>query len=92
MSNKHAIMEPHTAAFESLHIPLPQWEGDFGIDLRKYRSLYYSRSILVLLSYHWWYVEVPRKDTPVGVLISTRYIFKANLTFVPGYALEENTA
>ena len=50
MSNKHAIMEPHTATFESLHIPLPQWEGDFGINLRKYRSLYYSWSILVEVS------------------------------------------
>ena len=40
-------------------------------------------------SYHWWYVEVPGKDAPVGVVIPTRYTLKTNLTFIPGYALEK---
>ena len=43
------------------------------------------------ITYHWRYVEVPGKDTPVGVVLSTRYILKTNLTFVPGYALKEYT-
>ena len=94
-------MKPHTATFESLNIFLPQREGDVGTDLSRYihvqfkvghygKLLHYCCST-ILLTYHRWYVEVPRKDTSVGVLISTRYTFKANLTFIPGYALKEYT-
>ena len=52
-------------------------------------SIEYSLCMDIKDSYHWWYVEVPGKDAPVGVVIPTRYTLKTNLSFVPGNALKK---